>query len=150
MRFALATIATLISMHAVADGLPLVNGRYPGPVVVFELSSAQRIAIEHFRSCHLENFQRMNVYTPYVFELEGSQSAELKRRVGFSPRYFDVYQTYKGFNDAGPHWNLALQFAEDKIEIPLDLLLTERRAKRAQSVQRWKVTNPCFPHVGRK
>lgn len=146
MKFAIAAIAAFLMNHpVVADELPLLGGRYPGPVLVFRLSAAQLKVIDRFESCYLGDSQRMNIYTPYVFELEKSQRAELKKKSGFSPRYFEVYQTYKGFNEAGPHWNLALQFARDKIEIPLDLLLPDEQARQAHSVQGWKVSNPCFP-----
>jgi len=100
-----------------------------------------------FISCHLNHFQEMNVYTPYIFELEVTQRAELKRMKGFAPKFFNVYQTYKGFNDAGPHWNLALQFTESKFEIPLDLLISDHKSEEAQSTQGWKSKNPCFPKI---
>ena len=151
IKFVIATAVMVLSLgRASADGLRLVNGRYPGPVVVFELSVAQRNVIARFNKCHLSRFRVMNVYTPYVFELEKSQRAQLRKKKGFAPRYFEVYATYTGFNEAGPHWNLALQYEVGKIEIPLDLLLRDRAAKAAHRVQGWRVHNPCFPKVGRR
>lgn len=148
MKILVAGLLVLLGVtQALADGLPIVNGRYPGSVMVFRLSARQHKAIEHFVACHLENFQSMNVYTPYVFQLEKSQRMRLKKRLGFAPAYFEVYQTYKGFNDAGPHWNLALQFSKDHIEIPLDLVVTDRESKDAQNEQGWKQSNPCFSGV---
>jgi hypothetical protein len=92
----------------------------------------------------------MNVYTPYVFLLTPTQSRQLRYRVGFSPSRFEVYETYRGFNDAGPHWNLALRYSETKIEIPLDLLLRDRKAAQAHKSQGWQQANPCFPDLQSK
>jgi hypothetical protein len=139
-------IACIVS----ADELPLKNGRYLGSVIVFKLSSSQRQAINHFRTCHLEKYQTMNVYTPYVFSLEPDQTSTLKTAKGFSPRYFEVYETFRGFNEAGPHWNLALRFSEDEIEIPVDLLVPEKDSIESQKELGWEPKNPCFPQVGNK
>ncbi len=133
-----------------ADGVPLTSGRYIGPVIVFPLASEQKKAIEHFRTCHLANFKTMNEFTPYVFRLTAGQAIELKAKVGFAPAYFDVYETYRGFNEAGPHWNLALRFSEDQIEIPIDLLLPDEKARQAHEEQGWKESNPCFPELRKK
>jgi hypothetical protein len=133
---------------AQADGLPLKAGRYPGKVAVFDLTSDQKNAIAQFRSCHIANFKTMNPYTPYVFELTAAQSEVLSRQAGYAPKYFEVYETYRGFNDAGPHWNLVLRFSDDQIEVPLELLLPDSEAKKAHDVQGWSTSNPCFPKVG--
>jgi hypothetical protein len=87
----------------------------------------------------------MNMYTPYVFTLTPTQSNVLKAKKGFSPRVFEVYETYRGFNDAGPHWNLAPRFSESEVEVPLDPLLPDGKAKQAHEVQGWNRANPCFP-----
>ncbi len=131
-----------------ADGLPLMDGRYPGRVLVFSLTDEQKHVIEHFRTCHLEHFKTMNVYTPYVFTLTPTQAKALRAAKGFSPRFFEVYETYHGFNDAGPHWNLALRFSENEIEVPLDLVISDRKAKVEHDTQGWKTSNPCFPGLG--
>ena len=151
MKTAYLLFASFFVMSiARADGVSLKDGRYIGPVLVFELSSEQKHDIDHFRTCHLENFETMNVYTPYVFRLTPSQSQALRAKAGFAPRVFEVYETYRGFNDAGPHWNLALRFSESEIEIPLDLLLVDKKAKAAHKEQGWKPSNPCFPQFGNK
>jgi hypothetical protein len=137
-----------ISSATRADGVPLKDGRYDGPVVVFSLSKAQKDVIERFRSCHLENYRTMNVYTPYIFSLTASQAHTLKAKTGKAPRYFEVYETYLGHNDAGPHWNLALRFSENQIEVPIDLVLSEKDARRAHNEQGWERKNPCFPKLG--
>jgi len=129
---------------AVADGLPLKNGRYPGPVLVFTLTSEQKQVIDHFRTCHLEHFMTMNVYTPYVFKLTRRQASVLRAKTGFSPSTFEVYETYLGFNNAGPHWNLVLRFSENQIEIPLDLIVSDKEARENHEMQGWKQPNPCF------
>ena len=139
----------LISTFSWADGLPLRDGRYPGPVLVFALTKEQKNVIEHYRTCQLENFKTMNVYTPYVFTLTPRQSKALKAKKGFSPKYFDIYETVRGFNDAGPHWNLVLRFSENQIEIPLDLVVTDKDAREAHDEQGWDYQNPCFPKLGR-
>lgn len=142
-------LATIIH-PAKADGLALEHGRYGEPVLVFDLTAGQKKIIEHFRTCHIERAKEMNIYTPYVFTLTPSQQKAVKAKAGFSPRLFDVYETYRGFNDAGPHWNLALRFSENQIEIPLDLLLPDTDAKRAHAEQGWKTFNPCFPKLAMK
>jgi len=144
----LATL--LISTVAWADGLPLRDGRYPGAVLVFDLTEAQKKVIDHYRTCQLENFKTMNVYTPYVFALTPSQSNALKAKKGVSPKYFEIYETVRGFNDAGPHWNLVLRFSENQIEIPLDLVVTDKEASAQHDEQGWDRHNPCFPKLGRQ
>ncbi len=139
----------LLSGTAQADGLPLKDGRYVGPVLVLQLTESQKQVIEIFRTCQLENFKTMNVYTPYVFQLTSGQAKSLKAKAGFAPRFFEVYETYRGFNDAGPHWNIAARFSPDEIEIPLNLLLPDRKAGLAHKAQGWKTTNPCFPSLGK-
>jgi hypothetical protein len=151
MKTVSLTLAALVMTGtAWADGVPLKDGRYIGPVMVFTLTPEQKQVINQFRTCHLENFKTMNEYTPYVLRLTPSQSKELKTKVGFAPRVFEAFETYRGFSDAGPHWNLALRFSEDQIEVPLDLLLSDSKAKRSHAEQGWKTTNPCFPELGRK
>jgi hypothetical protein len=141
-------IASLFALEACADGLPLKEGRYPGPVLVFKLTPEQRQTIDHFRVCHLENFKTMNVYTPYVFRLTEKQAIAVRQTVGFAPRLFEVYETYRGFNDAGPHWNLVLRFSEDEVEIPLKLLLRDEDANAEHEMQGWDRSNPCFSELG--
>lgn len=146
-------LGTLLLAHAVAgmaDGLDLKDGRYIGPVAVFNLTTQQAQVIEHFRSCHLEHYITMNAFTPYVFELTHEQSHVLKKQAGRAPRYFIVYETYRGDNDAGPHWNVALRFNKDQIEVPLDLVLDDKAALEAHRVQGWELSNPCFPHLDLK
>lgn len=142
--------AFLVTATARADGLPLRDGRYPGAVLVFDLTVAQKEVINRYRTCQLENFRTMNVYTPYVFMLTPSQSQALKAKKGVSPKYFQIYETVRGFNDAGPHWNLALRFSEDQIEIPLDLVVTNKEARAEHNEQGWKRHNPCFPKLGKQ
>jgi hypothetical protein len=117
-----------------ADALRLVDGRFDeGSVSVFTLTSAQRAFIECVRANHTDNTK-----TPYVFRLTSAQAAQLKREAGLGPSRFQVYETYLGFNDAGPHWNLALRFDEAHIEVPHKLLLSDRDAERAEfKVQGW-------------
>jgi hypothetical protein len=134
---------------ALADGLPLKNGRYEGPAIVLNLTTEQKAAIDHFRTCHLQQFKTMNQYTPYVFTLTADQAKVLRAKKGFVPRYFQIYETYTGYNDAGPHWNLALRFKEDQIEIPIDLIIPDKEAKKAEGEQGWKSKNPCFPKLGK-
>lgn len=146
MRIALlATVLCVIASAARADGLPLKGGRYPGAVLVFSLTDEQKQVIDHFRTCHLENFKTMNEFTPYVFTLTPVQAKKVKAAKGFSPRVFEIYETYRGFNDAGPFWNLVLRFSENEIEVPLDLVLPDKKAKAAHAEQGWRVPNPCFP-----
>jgi len=123
-----------LTNFAIADGLPLVDGRYPiGKVSVFTLSDSQRTFIECVRERNTDNAK-----TPYVFRLTSVQAARLKRESGLSPKRFEVYETFRGFNDAGPHWNLALRFNETQIEIPHKLLLSNRKAEDAEfKVQGW-------------
>ncbi len=131
----LAVAIALAPMCAFADGLPLIDGRYPhGKVTVLTLTADQERFIACVREHHTDNTK-----TPYVFRLSPSQSAQLKREAGQSPARFEVYETYHGFNDAGPHWNLALRFSEHQIEIPHDLLLPNRKAEHAEfKVQGWE------------
>jgi hypothetical protein len=130
--------------------LPLRDGRYPGAVLIFDLTETQKKVIDHYRTCQLENFNAMNVYTPYVFRLTPRQSEALRAKKGFSPTYFDIYETVRGFNDASPHWNLVLRFSENQIEIPLDLVVTNEEARTSHDVQGWKSHSPCFPDLGKQ
>jgi hypothetical protein len=40
---------------------------------------------------------------------------------------------------------MVLRFSEDEIEIPVDLVTSDRDSLEAQRVQGWKQRNPCFP-----
>jgi hypothetical protein len=83
MRFAIsAAIACFFTSGAWADGVPLNNGRYVGATLVLKLTAKQKGVIDHFRTCHLENFQVMNIYTPYVFELNPLQKRALRAKPG--------------------------------------------------------------------
>lgn len=144
---ALALIFVLAPIAAAADGLPLRDGRYPGEVLDFQLTAAQKRVIDHYRTCQFERSNVMNMYTPYVFKLTPNQLAKVRSRVGFAPTYFEVFETVRGFNDAGPFWNLVLHYTEDRIEVPVDLLLRDSAAREAHSEQGWKRANPCFPEV---
>jgi len=137
--------AFALTTAAHADGLPLTDGRYDGPSLILKLTQQQKRVIDHFRTCHLENFKTMNQYTPYIFKLTPNQEMRLRAKVGFSPSSFAVYETYRGDNDAGPHWNLALRFSEDQIEIPLDIVVSNGKANEEHAMQGWKNNNPCFP-----
>jgi hypothetical protein len=145
--FVIAFIALIFTQSALADGLPLKNGRYPGKVVDLKLTDEQKIVIDHYRTCQLEQSTTMNVYTPYIFTLSPSQAAAVKDIAGYSPNHLQVYETVRGFNDAGPHWNIALRYSEDRIEIPVKLLLREKAASAAHHEQGWKSENPCFPNL---
>jgi hypothetical protein len=150
MKTAILVLATLFVPHnTYADGLPLKKGRYPGPVVVFSLTAQQTKVIEHYRTCQLERFKTMNMYTPYIFKLTASQAKVLVAKKGFSPKVFEVYETYRGFNDAGPHWNLVLRFSAGQIEVPLDLVIPDKDAKAAHEEQGWEMPNPCFPELAK-
>ena len=144
--FAAAMMAAVVS-NALADGLPLKDGRYPGPVLIFKLTPDQKKVIDHYRTCQVEQFRTMNEYTPYVFKLTSAQAKELKRMKGFSPKLFTIFETYRGFNDAGPHWNLVLRFSPDEIEVPLDLVVSNADAKANHEMQGWELSNPCFPKL---
>lgn len=146
-RIVLVLAALIETQYAVADGLPLKNGRYPGSVVNLKLTEEQKKVIEHYRTCQLERSNTMNIYTPYVFALSSSQAALVTKKAGYAPKRFQVYETVRGFNDAGPHWNLALRYSEDHIEIPLKLLLREKEATAAHRGQGWSPENPCFPNL---
>ena len=132
--------ALIVPTFALADGLPLTNGRYvQGRTTVFDLTPDQTALIDCIRKRHTDNTK-----TPYVFRLTSKQSAKLKREAGLSPARFQVYETWRGFNDAGPHWNLAVRFNETQIEVPHDLLLSNRKAEHAEfEVQGW-TPNPSF------
>ena len=147
MKQSLATLLALLAPVALADGLPLKNGRYPGKVLRFELSDSQRARIERFRTCHQDHAATMNWYTPYVFELTTDQEEKVRKTVGFAPSRFLVYETYRGYNDAGPHWNLALRISDVEIEVPIKLLLSDSKAAQAHKTQGWKPENPCFPEL---
>jgi hypothetical protein len=143
----LTSVCLFTNLPAIADGLPLVEGRYPGLVLVFKLTADQKDIIEHYRTCQLEHSMDMNVFTPYVFALTRAQAGALKKRVGYVPSRFEVFETVRGYIDAGPFWNLVLRFTENEIEIPLGLLLPDKKAKEAHAVQGWKLENPCFPEL---
>jgi hypothetical protein len=148
MKTPLLVLAALLAPPLViADGLPLRDGRYPGLVVDLKLTEQQKKAIDQYRSCQLEHSDTMNVYTPYVFVLTPLQASEVKKKAGHAPQRFQVYETVRGFNDAGPHWNLALRYSVDRMEIPIELLLPEAKATAAHRAQSWKLENPCFPHL---
>lgn len=148
MKRLISLIFAILPLTAVADGLPLKNGRYPGKVITFTMTAEQKATAERFRTCHLARFQVMNVYTPYVFRLSPEQARLLRHTVGFVPSRFELYETHRGFNDAGPHWNLALRHSEDRIDVPLDLLRKDRDAAAEEREQGWNPVNPCFPRSG--
>lgn len=148
MKRIVCLLFVILPFTAVADGLPLKDGRYPGKVVTFQMTARQKAVAARFRTCHLARYQVMNVYTPYVFRLTPEQARTVRRAIGFSPSRFDLYETYRGFNDAGPHWNLALRYSEDRIEIPLDLLRKDQDAAAEEREQGWNPVNPCFPRSG--
>lgn len=127
-------VALAVPTFAFADGLPLTNGRYvQGKTTVLDLTPEQRALIDCIRERHTDNTK-----TPYVFRLTPKQAAKLKREAGLSPARFQMYETWRGFNDAGPHWNLVLRFNEAQIEVPRDLLLSNRKAEHAEfKVQGW-------------
>lgn len=126
--------ALAVPTFAFADGLPLTNGRYAqGRTTVLELTADQRALIDCIRERYTDNTK-----TPYVFRLTPKQAAKLEREAGLSPARFQVYETWRGFNDAGPHWNLVLRFNESQIEVPHELLLPNRKAEHAEfEVQGW-------------
>lgn len=136
----LVVAAALVPRCALADGLPLVNGRYPhGEVTVLTLTAEQEGFIACIRERHTDNTK-----TPYVFRLNAQQATQLKREARISPTRFQVYETYRGFNDAGPHWNIALRFSEHQIEVPHKLLLSNRKAEQAEfEVHGWE-PNPSI------
>jgi hypothetical protein len=148
MKPTAAVIAALFWPLAVAaDGLPLRNGRFEGQVLVFKLTDDQKTRIEAYRTCHLGDLARMNEYTPYIFALSKEQASTVRKRVGYAPKWFQVYETVRGYNDGGPHWNMALRFSESEFEVPLKLLLPDSSAKKALTVIGWKPENPCFTDV---
>jgi len=150
MKTALLILATLIvAPVAHADGLPLKDGRYPGPVLAFTLTAEQKKVIGLYRTCRLEPPKTTNMYTPYIFKLTRTQSDALFANKGFTPTVFQVYETYRGFNDSGPHWNLVLRFSADQIEVPLDLVIPDSEAQAAHEEQGWVSPNPCVPGPAR-
>jgi hypothetical protein len=146
MRRTFAALAcALLSLAAFADGIPLKDGRYRGPVMVFKLTQEQKEVIERFRNCHEAHFRTMNQYTPYVFRLSPEQAAAVKAREGFAPILFAVLETYRGRNDP-LQWNVVLRFSEEQFEVPIDMLFTDAKAMKAnEEVTGWKTNNPCFP-----
>jgi hypothetical protein len=142
-------VVLLANFAAWAEGLPLENGRYVDRVIVLTLTEKQKMDIAHFRACHIKHFKTMNVYTPYVFTLTRAQANQLAKKKGFSPKAFWVLETFRGDNDAGPFWNVALRFSESNIEIPLDLVLSDKAALKEVAMQGWQSPNPCFPPLGR-
>lgn len=145
LKTLLWTALLLFSASVKADGLPVEHGRYAGKVLVFRLTAVQKRVIAHYRSCQLEHFKIMNVYTPYVFDLSTSQHLALKKATGLAPGYFAMIETLRGDDDAGPFWNMALRFSENEFEIPTDLVINERDSLATQITQGWQQHNPCFP-----
>ena len=102
MKPALVFVSVLFAANlALADGLALENGRFRGPVLQLELNAEQTKIIDQFRTCHVDHSDTMNAHTPYVFALAPAQARAVRRRAGFAPHLFAVYETYRGFNDAG-------------------------------------------------
>jgi hypothetical protein len=151
MKLLILILAALLGAQVVvADGLPLKSGRYPGRVVDLKLTEQQKKVIEHYQTCQLERSDTMNIYTPYVFTLTSSQAAEVIKKMGYAPKRLQVYETMRGVNDSGPHWNLALRYSKDRIEIPLKLLLREKEAFAAHQEQGWRDETPCFPELSKQ
>ena len=147
IRTIIAFTCVMLSAAALADGIPLREGRYSGPATVFKLTQEQKQVIEHFRTCYEASFRSMNQYTPYVFRLTPKQAAAIKAKKGFSPSSFVVLETYRGHNEF-LQWNVALRFSEDEFEIPMDMLFTDEEARKAnEEVTGWKTNNPCFPSL---
>lgn len=146
----LVAILALVPVLSIADGLRLRENhwRYPGEVLVFQLTPEQKQAIEHSIACQPgEDPRKKNTYTSYTFSLTPAQAEGVRKRVGFAPSYFQVFQTVLGYEDACPCWNLVLRYSEDSFEIPVDLLLPDSKAKAEHEMQGWIKQNPCFPEV---
>jgi hypothetical protein len=146
-RASLPIALLLVAGVTHADGLPLENGRYQGPVVVFSLTEAQKKVIDRYRDCQREHPNTMSAYTSYIFKLTASQARALVAKTGLSPRVFHVYETYREFNNAVPRWNVVLRFSEDEIEVPLDLVVQDSQGRAAGDEQGRDAFNPCFPEL---
>ena len=148
MTKSLLPIALLLVVGVThADALRLENGRYPGPVMTFNLTEAQKKVLDRYRDCQVEHPNTMNVYTPFIFRLTASQAKALVAKKGFSPRVFAVYETYREFNDVDRHSNLMLRFSEEEFEVPLDLVVPSSAARAVDEAHGRDAFNPCFPEL---
>ncbi len=140
---ALLTAGLILNLgNACADGLKLKNGRYDGAVVVLTLSKSQQADVDRFRTCMRKDIN-MNRYTPYVFQLSSPQLQVVVNKTGLRPGKFEVFQTFRGDDDAGPFWNVALQFNPGKLEIPIELVVSAKDAQESEKMQGWELANPC-------
>lgn len=125
MRLLTILLLYLSSIAAFADGWTFVNGRFPaGKVTVFKLTKAQKAYLDLVRRCHTDNEK-----TPYLFRLTPQQSVVLKRKVGFSPDRFAVFESYRGDTGVDLEINVINRFSKDDLEVPHQLLTRNRKAR---------------------
>jgi hypothetical protein len=78
--FCLTGVCLFTNLPGIADGLRLVEGSYPGRVLVFKLNAEEK-DIENHRTYQLELSIGVNVFTTYVLELTGGEAGEVSKRV---------------------------------------------------------------------
>lgn len=121
--------ALLTNSCAFADGWAFRNGRFPeGTVTVFKLTRTQKAFLDLIRRCHKDNRR-----SPYLFVLTPQQAAVLRRKAGFSPERFAVFEGYRGDKGIDLDVNAINRFSEDEFEVPHRLLT------RSQKAQDWEV-----------
>jgi hypothetical protein len=108
-----------------ADGWTFINGRFPErKVTVLKLTTAQKTRLDLIRRCHADNTK-----TPFLFTLTPQQSVALKRKVGFSPDRFAVFESFRGDAGVDIEINVINRFSENEFEIPHNLLTRNHEAR---------------------
>jgi len=141
MRFGwLAAAACLLAGSAFADGMPIENGRFVGPVTVITLTKAQREQADKYWA-RIERWRKdprgdFGGPTPRI-ALTPGQRAQLRRESGKAPRYFLFYETRFGETDCTCHAaNNALRFSETQAEIPHEYLKSDAEVRKMEKEMR--------------
>jgi len=120
MKLLLAALVVLgLAVVALADGMPIEDGRFVGAVTVLGLTVDQRQAFETGRSLRLSASQRQRI------EADSG---------GPSPSELLVYFTSRGENDCTCGiYNVALRFDEEHVEVPHEYLVDDAEAARRRA-----------------
>lgn len=126
MRAVLVLLFCMISPAVFADGWTFAHGHFPeGKTTVFTLTKPQKALLDIIRRC-----QTNNKLTPFVFHLSARQASALKQEVGFSPKRFAVFESFRGDNGVDIEVNVINRFSENEFEVPHKLLMPDEEARK--------------------
>ena len=127
-----AITAVLAPCACLADGMPMREGRFDGPVIVLELASEQAHELDEARAWRRTHGPEAPRSTwPRIFldglALTPAQRDHLVARGRGVPRRVMTYETRDGETDCGcGACNRALRFDDDHVELPVEYLMSDR------------------------